>query len=166
MSRDLNTAPSCGLTGSVNFMIFVSVKLLLENVILHLEFHGFSTDCFSDTTLSGEIGTKKKVKRLLSFQRYFHASRLLRGIVPQASLYLLDEDYLGQARVRQVSSSPFIFIIFQTASVLFQPSGKQMYGWSFLNVPRYLPVSQRTDCPFLFYGYSFNGLVSKQQVNV
>ncbi|KAM6082475.1 3',5'-cyclic-AMP phosphodiesterase 7B isoform 3-T3 [Chlamydotis macqueenii] len=52
----------------------------------------------ADTTLSGEIGTKKKVKRLLSFQRYFHASRLLRGIVPQASLYLLDEDYLGQAR--------------------------------------------------------------------
>ncbi|XP_046771160.1 cAMP-specific 3',5'-cyclic phosphodiesterase 7B isoform X4 [Gallus gallus] len=51
-----------------------------------------------DTTLSGEIGTKKKVKRLLSFQRYFHASRLLRGIIPQASLYLLDEDYLGQAR--------------------------------------------------------------------
>ncbi|XP_018412452.1 PREDICTED: cAMP-specific 3',5'-cyclic phosphodiesterase 7B isoform X1 [Nanorana parkeri] len=47
---------------------------------------------------SGEIGTKKKVKRLLSFQRYFHASRLLRGIVPQASLHLLDEDYLGQAR--------------------------------------------------------------------
>nr|XP_025976332.1 cAMP-specific 3',5'-cyclic phosphodiesterase 7B isoform X2 [Dromaius novaehollandiae] len=52
----------------------------------------------TDTTLSGEIGTKKKVKRLLSFQRYFHASRLLRGVVPQASLYLLDEDYLGQAR--------------------------------------------------------------------
>ncbi|XP_064365094.1 3',5'-cyclic-AMP phosphodiesterase 7B isoform X2 [Dromaius novaehollandiae] len=52
----------------------------------------------NNTTLSGEIGTKKKVKRLLSFQRYFHASRLLRGVVPQASLYLLDEDYLGQAR--------------------------------------------------------------------
>ncbi|ELK09691.1 cAMP-specific 3',5'-cyclic phosphodiesterase 7B [Pteropus alecto] len=53
---------------------------------------------FPDTTYSGEIGTKKKVKRLLSFQRYFHASRLLRGIIPQASLHLLDEDYLGQAR--------------------------------------------------------------------
>ncbi|XP_018118736.1 cAMP-specific 3',5'-cyclic phosphodiesterase 7B isoform X1 [Xenopus laevis] len=52
----------------------------------------------NNTTHSGEIGTKKKVKRLLSFQRYFHASRLLRGIVPQASLHLLDEDYLGQAR--------------------------------------------------------------------
>uniref|UniRef100_A0A8C4XB02 Phosphodiesterase n=1 Tax=Erpetoichthys calabaricus TaxID=27687 RepID=A0A8C4XB02_ERPCA len=49
------------------------------------------------TANSGEIGTKKKVKRLLSFQRYFHASRLLRGIVPQTSLHLLDGDYLGQA---------------------------------------------------------------------
>ncbi|XP_078505353.1 3',5'-cyclic-AMP phosphodiesterase 7B isoform X3 [Lissotriton helveticus] len=52
----------------------------------------------NNTTHSGEIGTKRKVKRLLSFQRYFHASRLLRGAVPQASLHLLDEDYLGQAR--------------------------------------------------------------------
>uniref|UniRef100_A0A8C0MBG7 Phosphodiesterase n=1 Tax=Canis lupus familiaris TaxID=9615 RepID=A0A8C0MBG7_CANLF len=52
----------------------------------------------NNTTHSGEIGTKKKVKRLLSFQRYFHASRLLRGIIPQAPLHLLDEDYLGQAR--------------------------------------------------------------------
>ncbi|XP_072355796.1 3',5'-cyclic-AMP phosphodiesterase 7B-like isoform X3 [Scyliorhinus torazame] len=50
------------------------------------------------TAHSGEIGTKKRVKRLLSFQRYFHASRLLRGIVPQTCLHLLDEDYLGQAR--------------------------------------------------------------------
>ncbi|PIO36478.1 hypothetical protein AB205_0124480, partial [Aquarana catesbeiana] len=58
----------------------------------------FLFDKFADTAHSGEIGTKKKVKRLLSFQRYFHASRLLRGIVPQASLHLLDEDYLGQAR--------------------------------------------------------------------
>lgn len=56
----------------------------------------------TDTTHSGEIGTKKKVKRLLSFQRYFHASRLLRGIIPQAPLHLLDEDYLGQARVSQL----------------------------------------------------------------
>lgn len=52
----------------------------------------------NNTANSGEFGTKKKVKRLLSFQRYFHASRLPRGIIPQASLHLLDEDYLGQAR--------------------------------------------------------------------
>ncbi|XP_069743343.1 3',5'-cyclic-AMP phosphodiesterase 7B-like isoform X2 [Narcine bancroftii] len=52
----------------------------------------------NSTAHSGEIGSKKRVKRLLSFQRYFHASRLLRGIVPQTCLHLLDEDYLGQAR--------------------------------------------------------------------
>ncbi|XP_016284402.1 cAMP-specific 3',5'-cyclic phosphodiesterase 7B isoform X3 [Monodelphis domestica] len=51
-----------------------------------------------DTAHSGEIGTKKKVKRLLSFQRYFHVSRLHRGAIPQAPLHFLDEDYLGQAR--------------------------------------------------------------------
>ncbi|XP_048387460.1 cAMP-specific 3',5'-cyclic phosphodiesterase 7B-like isoform X1 [Stegostoma tigrinum] len=50
------------------------------------------------TAHSGEISTRKRVKRLLSFQRYFHASRLLRGIVPHTCLHLLDEDYLGQAR--------------------------------------------------------------------
>ncbi|KAG9347669.1 hypothetical protein JZ751_005242 [Albula glossodonta] len=57
----------------------------------------FCMDMDMATVHSGEIGTKKKVKRLLSFQRYFHASRLLRGITPQTSLHLLDEDYLGQA---------------------------------------------------------------------
>ncbi|XP_029318431.1 cAMP-specific 3',5'-cyclic phosphodiesterase 7B-like isoform X2 [Cottoperca gobio] len=46
-----------------------------------------------------EAGTRRKVKRLLSFQRYCHASRLLRGLVPHTSgsLHLLDDDYLGQA---------------------------------------------------------------------
>ncbi|XP_044532990.1 cAMP-specific 3',5'-cyclic phosphodiesterase 7B isoform X1 [Gracilinanus agilis] len=52
----------------------------------------------NNTAHSGEIGTKKKVKRLLSFQRYFHVSRLHRGAIPQAPLHFLDEDYLGQAR--------------------------------------------------------------------
>uniref|UniRef100_A0A3P8PE24 Phosphodiesterase n=1 Tax=Astatotilapia calliptera TaxID=8154 RepID=A0A3P8PE24_ASTCA len=46
-----------------------------------------------------ETVTRRKVKRLLSFQRYCHASRLLRGLVPHTprSLHLLDDDYLGQA---------------------------------------------------------------------
>lgn len=120
---------------------------------------------FTDTTLSGEIGTKKKVKRLLSFQRYFHASRLLRGIVPQASLYLLDEDYLGQARVRQVSKSPFLLMILQRVSLLFQSSDNQIYGWSFLNDPHYVSASQQTDCPFLIYGYSLEVLGLKAAEN-
>uniref|UniRef100_A0A3Q2P4Z4 Phosphodiesterase n=1 Tax=Fundulus heteroclitus TaxID=8078 RepID=A0A3Q2P4Z4_FUNHE len=46
-----------------------------------------------------ESGTRRKLKRLLSFQRYCHASRLLRGLMPHTpgSLHLLDDDYLGQA---------------------------------------------------------------------
>lgn len=55
----------------------------------------------SDQRGEVESSTRKKVKRLLSFQRYCHSSRLLRGDVPQTpgSLHLLDEDYLGQAVV-------------------------------------------------------------------
>ncbi|KAK5853055.1 hypothetical protein PBY51_006877 [Eleginops maclovinus] len=46
-----------------------------------------------------EAGTRRKVKRQLSFQRYCQASRLLRGAMPNTtgSLHLLDENYLGQA---------------------------------------------------------------------
>ena len=53
-----------------------------------------------------ESGTRRKVKRLLSFQRYCHASRLLRGLVPHTpgSLHLLDDDYLGQAAVRTLDA--------------------------------------------------------------
>lgn len=52
-----------------------------------------------------ESGTRRKVKRQLSFQRYCHASRLLRGLVPHTpdSLHLLDDNYLGQAAVRKLS---------------------------------------------------------------
>ncbi|XP_061900682.1 cAMP-specific 3',5'-cyclic phosphodiesterase 7B-like isoform X1 [Entelurus aequoreus] len=46
-----------------------------------------------------EADRRRKVKSLLRFQRYCHASRLLRGLVPRTpeSLHLLDDDYLGQA---------------------------------------------------------------------
>lgn len=51
-------------------------------------------------------GTRRKVKRQLSFQRYCHASRLLRGLVPHTprSLHLLDDGYLGQAAVRRATA--------------------------------------------------------------
>uniref|UniRef100_A0A672Y7H2 Phosphodiesterase n=1 Tax=Sphaeramia orbicularis TaxID=375764 RepID=A0A672Y7H2_9TELE len=41
---------------------------------------------------------ERRVHRLLSFQRYLHSSRLLRGIPQQIPLHILDEDYTGQAR--------------------------------------------------------------------
>ncbi|XP_011487210.1 high affinity cAMP-specific 3',5'-cyclic phosphodiesterase 7A isoform X2 [Oryzias latipes] len=43
-------------------------------------------------------GTERRVHRLLSFQRYLHSSRLLRGISQQIPLHILDEDYNGQAQ--------------------------------------------------------------------
>nr|XP_057912712.1 cAMP-specific 3',5'-cyclic phosphodiesterase 7B-like [Doryrhamphus excisus]XP_057912713.1 cAMP-specific 3',5'-cyclic phosphodiesterase 7B-like [Doryrhamphus excisus] len=53
----------------------------------------------SDQQGEVEAGKRRKVKSLLSFQRYRHASRLLRGLVPRTpeSLHMLDDDYLGQA---------------------------------------------------------------------
>ncbi|KAL6096010.1 pde7b [Pungitius sinensis] len=48
----------------------------------------------------GEVESgRRQVKRQLSFQRYCHASRLLRGLVPRApgTPHLLDDDYMGQA---------------------------------------------------------------------
>ncbi|XP_024135446.1 high affinity cAMP-specific 3',5'-cyclic phosphodiesterase 7A isoform X2 [Oryzias melastigma] len=47
---------------------------------------------------SDSSGTERRVHRLLSFQRYLHSSRLLRGISQQIPLHILDEDYNGQAR--------------------------------------------------------------------
>ncbi|XP_013874362.1 cAMP-specific 3',5'-cyclic phosphodiesterase 7B isoform X2 [Austrofundulus limnaeus] len=63
-----------------------------------------------------ESGTRRKLKRLLSFQRYFHASRLLRGLVSHTpgSLHLLDDDYLGQAAhmLSKVDSWSFDIFLF------------------------------------------------------
>uniref|UniRef100_A0A8C6PZI0 3',5'-cyclic-AMP phosphodiesterase n=1 Tax=Nothobranchius furzeri TaxID=105023 RepID=A0A8C6PZI0_NOTFU len=57
--------------------------------------------CNSASSQQGEVesGTRRKLNRLLSFQRFFHASRLLRGLASHSpgSLHILDNDYLGQA---------------------------------------------------------------------
>lgn len=95
----------------------------------------------TDTTHSGEIGTKKKVKRLLSFQRYFHASRLLRGIIPQAPLHLLDEDYLGQARVSQLP-----------------PTGSGQGPVTQLTAPGLSPTLPLRDCVTLGWVFNKSGL--------
>lgn len=75
----------------------------------------FSARCFviPASAQQGEVeaGTRRKVKRLLSFQRYCHASRLLRGLVPHTpgSLHLLDDDYLGQAAVGPLYIYTYVF---------------------------------------------------------
>jgi len=66
-------------------------------------FFYFQLFIISASAQQGEVEPgRRKVKRQLSFQRYCHASRLLRGSVPRTprSLHLLDDDYLGQAAVR------------------------------------------------------------------
>ncbi|XP_016887206.1 high affinity 3',5'-cyclic-AMP phosphodiesterase 7A isoform X2 [Cynoglossus semilaevis] len=47
---------------------------------------------------SASSAPERRVHRLLSFQRYLHSSRLLRGIPQQIPLHILDEDYTGQAQ--------------------------------------------------------------------
>ncbi|XP_032399116.1 cAMP-specific 3',5'-cyclic phosphodiesterase 7B isoform X2 [Etheostoma spectabile] len=61
-----------------------------------------------------EADTRRKVKRLLSFQRYCHASRPLRGLVPHTpgSLHLLDDNYLGQAAHMLSKAAKWNFDIF------------------------------------------------------
>ncbi|KAG8570740.1 hypothetical protein GDO81_011394 [Engystomops pustulosus] len=40
----------------------------------------------------------RNIRRLLSFQRYLRSSRFFRGVTAQNSLYILDDDYNGQAK--------------------------------------------------------------------
>uniref|UniRef100_UPI003AAF5E68 high affinity 3',5'-cyclic-AMP phosphodiesterase 7A isoform X3 n=1 Tax=Centroberyx gerrardi TaxID=166262 RepID=UPI003AAF5E68 len=59
--------------------------------------------CIDFRTLHSESSVcvsapERRVHRLLSFQRYLHSSRLLRGSPQQIPLHILDEDYTGQAR--------------------------------------------------------------------
>ncbi|XP_053198475.1 high affinity cAMP-specific 3',5'-cyclic phosphodiesterase 7A isoform X1 [Scomber japonicus] len=61
--------------------------------------------CIDFRTLHARLGCgspssdpERRVHRLLSFQRYLHSSRLLRGVPQQIPLHILDEDYTGQAR--------------------------------------------------------------------
>uniref|UniRef100_A0A1A8EP97 Phosphodiesterase n=2 Tax=Nothobranchius korthausae TaxID=1143690 RepID=A0A1A8EP97_9TELE len=63
---------------------------------------------------SASPGAERRVHRLLSFQRYLHSSRLLRGITQQLPLPILDEDYSGQARcmLEKVGSWNFDVFLF------------------------------------------------------
>uniref|UniRef100_A0A672J0H9 Phosphodiesterase n=1 Tax=Salarias fasciatus TaxID=181472 RepID=A0A672J0H9_SALFA len=57
-------------------------------------------------------GPERRVHRLLSFQRYLHSSRLLRGLPQQIPLHILDEDYTGQARCMLEKVGTWNFDIF------------------------------------------------------
>uniref|UniRef100_A0A4W6DSC5 Phosphodiesterase n=1 Tax=Lates calcarifer TaxID=8187 RepID=A0A4W6DSC5_LATCA len=77
-----------------------------------------STHClFLSTRLScgstsASSAPERRVHRLLSFQRYLHSSRLLRGVPQQIPLHILDEDYTGQARCMLEKVGTWNFDIF------------------------------------------------------
>ncbi|KAJ8376645.1 hypothetical protein SKAU_G00072250 [Synaphobranchus kaupii] len=56
----------------------------------------------------------RKIRRLLSFQRYLHSSRSCRGSAPQNPLHILDHDYTGQAKcmLERVGSWNFDIFLF------------------------------------------------------
>uniref|UniRef100_A0AAQ5Y0X9 Phosphodiesterase n=1 Tax=Amphiprion ocellaris TaxID=80972 RepID=A0AAQ5Y0X9_AMPOC len=73
--------------------------------------------CIDFRTLHSEYeshsGPERRVHRLLSFQRYLHSSRLLRGVPQQIPLHILDEDYTGQARCMLEKVGNWNFDIFR-----------------------------------------------------
>uniref|UniRef100_A0A4W6DPX5 Phosphodiesterase n=1 Tax=Lates calcarifer TaxID=8187 RepID=A0A4W6DPX5_LATCA len=72
--------------------------------------------CIDFRTLHSEYEShsapERRVHRLLSFQRYLHSSRLLRGVPQQIPLHILDEDYTGQARCMLEKVGTWNFDIF------------------------------------------------------
>ncbi|KAM6978114.1 high affinity 3',5'-cyclic-AMP phosphodiesterase 7A isoform 1-T1 [Aplochiton taeniatus] len=67
---------------------------------------------FRDFHLGLGSGSGRRVHRLLSFQRYLHSSRLLRGTPQQIPLHILDEDYMGQAKCMLEKVGTWNFDIF------------------------------------------------------
>ncbi|MFT7809201.1 high affinity cAMP-specific 3',5'-cyclic phosphodiesterase 7A-like isoform X2 [Arapaima gigas] len=56
--------------------------------------------------------SSRKVRRLLSFQRYLSSSRIFRGVPPQNPLHILDDDYTGQAKCMLEKIGSWNFNIF------------------------------------------------------
>ncbi|XP_064409767.1 high affinity cAMP-specific 3',5'-cyclic phosphodiesterase 7A isoform X2 [Latimeria chalumnae] len=54
----------------------------------------------------------RNIRRLLSFQRYLRSSRFFRGITSQNYLYILDDDYNGQAKCMLEKAGNWNFNIF------------------------------------------------------
>ncbi|XP_029384669.1 high affinity 3',5'-cyclic-AMP phosphodiesterase 7A isoform X3 [Echeneis naucrates] len=65
---------------------------------LCIDFRTLHSECESCASASASSEPERRVHRLLSFQRYLHSSRLLRGVPQQIPVHILDEDYTGQAR--------------------------------------------------------------------
>ncbi|XP_030625407.1 high affinity 3',5'-cyclic-AMP phosphodiesterase 7A isoform X2 [Chanos chanos] len=75
-------------------------------------------DCVSSLSVAHAESTgtlpTRRIRRLFSFQRHLHSSRLLRGTPHQNPLHILDEDYSGQAKcmLEKVGSWNFDIFLF------------------------------------------------------
>ncbi|XP_061425113.1 high affinity cAMP-specific 3',5'-cyclic phosphodiesterase 7A-like isoform X2 [Lethenteron reissneri] len=61
---------------------------------------------------SGESASRRKVKRLLSCQRYLRATPVQRGGCSRLSLHMLDDDYDGQAKCMLMKAASWSFDMF------------------------------------------------------
>ncbi|XP_078396537.1 high affinity 3',5'-cyclic-AMP phosphodiesterase 7A isoform X3 [Cetorhinus maximus] len=61
---------------------------------------------------TGELASARKIRRLLSFQRYFRSTHLFRGISSWNSLCILDDNYSGQAMCMLEKDGSWNFDIF------------------------------------------------------
>ncbi|XP_069777472.1 high affinity 3',5'-cyclic-AMP phosphodiesterase 7A isoform X2 [Narcine bancroftii] len=61
---------------------------------------------------TGELASARKIRRLLSFQRYFRSAHLFRDISSVNSLCILDDDYNGQATCMLEKDGSWNFDIF------------------------------------------------------
>ncbi|XP_048451989.1 high affinity cAMP-specific 3',5'-cyclic phosphodiesterase 7A isoform X2 [Rhincodon typus] len=61
---------------------------------------------------TGELASARKIRRLLSFQRYFRSTHLFRGVPSLNSLSVLDDNYNGQAMCMLEKDGNWNFDIF------------------------------------------------------
>ncbi|XP_067831898.1 high affinity cAMP-specific 3',5'-cyclic phosphodiesterase 7A isoform X3 [Heptranchias perlo] len=61
---------------------------------------------------TGELASARKIRRLLSFQRYFRSAHFFHGIPSQNSLCILDDNYSGQAKCMLEKDGSWNFDIF------------------------------------------------------
>lgn len=125
---------------NLEIVTFLICETYFFLVCLFVCVHAARLGCSSESASSAP---ERRVHRLLSFQRYLHSSRLLRGIPQQIPLHILDEDYTGQAQVwnLQLSYKQLQFLLKKTwdCRKLFSNVLRLNIQWKYNRVHRRLP---------------------------
>lgn len=77
--------------------MIITIKVIAGQVGYEIIF--MSSIIFAVPPETGELASARKIRRLLSFQRYFRSAHLFRDVSSLNSLCILDDDYGGQALV-------------------------------------------------------------------